>query len=67
MGKEITYRCDKCGTFINKQNADTNGVTENFYISISNRPNGERIYFCHACWESFEKLFCKFIKKELKK
>lgn len=64
MGKEITYRCDKCGTFINKQNAAKNGVTEKFNVCISSKINGEQVYFCPACWESFEKNFCNFIKKD---
>lgn len=64
MGREIIYRCDKCGVWINKADVEINGQAENNTFLISSRKEDSIIFMCQKCWADFEKVYNKFISKK---
>ena len=65
MGKEITYRCDKCGAYINLIDACKNGKAENMNFAITE--NNVEVYMCQKCWNKFYQMYFEFMKGKASK
>jgi DNA-directed RNA polymerase subunit RPC12/RpoP len=61
MGREIIYRCDKCGVWINKTDVDRNGQGECTQFTMSNNADGSLVFMCRKCWAEFEKVYREFM------
>ena len=64
MGREIIYRCDKCGVWINKTDVEKNGQGEDIQFTISNNADRSLVFMCRKCCSEFEKVYHEFMGKK---
>lgn len=75
MGREIIYRCDKCGVWINRSDVELNGESETTTFQIQNKvthedgccAHREQVFMCQKCWGEFEKVYHEFMSKKVAK